>query len=112
MRSKYSVSHSERVTNAEKTLEIYGVTLEKNVSQPAAFYHAKLTDEQFAAFWSRVSNEPIPTLGGEVNGFRSVRFTHLAEPYVSLTIPADKALDLIANGSAVEGIALQPAIAG
>lgn len=111
MRSKYSVSHSERVANAEKTIEVNGVTLEKNTSQPSAFYHAKLTDDGFAAFWSRLSNEPAPK-SGDVGAFHFVRFDHLAEPYVSLTIPAEKALDLVATGDAVEGIALQPAIAG
>jgi hypothetical protein len=111
MRSKYSVSHSERVANADKTIEIHGVTLEKNVAVKSPFYHAKLTDDGFAAFWSRVSNAPAPK-SGDVGDFHFVRFDHLAEPYVSLTIPAEKALDLVANGAAVEGLALQPAIAG
>lgn len=112
MRSKYSVSHSERVANAEKTIEVNGVSLELNRSTPSAFYHARLSDDDFAAFWSRLSNEPVPALSGDVGGFHSVRFDHLAEPYVSVTIPAEKALDLVASGAASEGLALQPAIAG
>lgn len=112
MRSKYSVSHSERVANADKTIDVYGVTLEKNVAVKSPFYHAKLTDDQFAAFWARISNEPVPANGGNVGDFRAVRFDHLAEPYISLTISAEKALDLVASGNAVEGIAPQPAIAG
>jgi hypothetical protein len=111
MRSKYSVSHSERVANAVPTIELHGIALEKNTSVPAAFYHAKLSEDDFASFWSRLSNEPVPALAGEAGPFRAVRFTHTAEPYVSVTIGADKALDLVAAG-AVEGIALQPAVAG
>jgi len=112
MRSKYSVNHSERVANAEKTIEVNGATLELNRASVSAFYHARLSDDDFAAFWSRLSNEPVPELSGDAGGFHSVRFTHTGEPYVSVTIPAEKALDLVANGDAVEGIKLQPAIAG
>jgi hypothetical protein len=114
MRSKYSVSHSARVENGQKTINLFGVEFEKNTSVPAAFYHAKVTDDSFAAFWSRISNEPVPAdaSGDVVGGIKAVRFSHTAEPYVSLSIPAEKALDLIANGDAVEGVKLQPEIAG
>lgn len=112
MRSKYSVNHSERVANAEKTIVLNGTTLELNRATTSPFFHAKLSDDDFSAFWSRLSNEPVPAKSGEVGDFRAVRFDHLDEPYVSVTIPAEKALDLVASGAATEGLALQPAIAG
>lgn len=113
MRSKYHVEHSARVANGEKTISLLGVTLEKNTSTPSAFYHANLTPAEFSAFWTRQSNEPEPSdIGGNAGDFRFVRFDHTAEPYVALTIPADKALDLIASGAAEEGLALQPEFAG
>ena len=114
MRSKYSVSHSARVANASKTLEILGLSLELNTSVPAAFYHARLSDAEFEAFWTRQSNEPVPAeiLGLQIGDFKAVRFTHTGAPYISLSIPADKALDLIESGKAEAGIKLQPAIAG
>lgn len=114
MRSKFSVSHSERVANADKTIEVFGLTLEKNTSVPAAFYHARLTDAELATFLQRNTNSAldVANVPGEVRGLRLVRFSHAGEPYTSVTISADKAIDLIASGDAVEGIALQPAIAG
>lgn len=116
MRSKYSVNHSERVANASKTLEILGVSLELITSTLSPFYSARLSDDDFAAFWTRQSNEPVPAAGDivglTIGDFRAVRFDHISPAYISLTIPANKALDLIESGAAAEGIKLQPAIAG
>lgn len=117
MRSKYSVSYSERVANAAKTITVHGLTLELVKSTRIPFYQASLSDAELATFWQQNSNGALD-LGadaaplGEVKGLRLVRFTHLATPYTSVTIPAEKALTLIESGEAVEGIALQPALAG
>ncbi len=117
MRSKYHVEHSARVANAEKTITVHGVELAKNVSQPRAFYYTRLTDTELALWWSLNSNEAFPGYDAlarktNVRGLELLRFDHTKEPYTSVTIDADKALDLIASGAAIEGEKLQPEFAG
>ena len=115
MRSKYSVSLSERVANAEKTITVHGVTLELTKATRIPFYSTRLSDSELALFWQRNSNTALDLSEaalGTVKGLRLVRFTHVGAPYTVVSIDAEKALDLIESGEAVEGIALQPAIAG
>ena len=117
MRSKYSVSHSARVENAEKTIEVFGIALAKNTSVPAPFYNARLSDAELQALWTANSNEAFPGFnaigkGAELRGLRLLRFDHTSEPYTTVTIGADAALDLVESGAAAEGLKLQPALAG
>lgn len=119
MRSKYEVSHDARVANANPTLEAYGVSFELNRQFFEPNYTAKVDDDELVALWPRLSNEAFPGLAsintataGGVHFFRNEgRKGSQDVPYTVLTIYAQRAAELLANG-AVEGEKLQPAIAG
>lgn len=135
MRSKYEVTPEARLANATPTLEAFGLSFDLNANVFNPNYSVRLSDAEIEAAWPRLSNEPFPGIvnigaprhinhktgdyeGPQVNSVNGVRLFRNAGrkgtgdvPYTVLTIEADRAAELIANGAA-EGKKLQPAIAG
>jgi hypothetical protein len=115
MRSKYSVTNEARIANGVPTINIHGVAFEKESQFAEPIHTARLTDEQLAEFWPRISNEPLPELknvsGLLASGVHLTRFTHRPEAYTVATVHAHTVAALVAGG-AEQGVKPQPAVAG